>query len=704
MREKRYSLKGRKSVMILLSAVLLLTLILSACKAQDEDETQDAAEKRFGIDFKQEFSIAGPQRVICGQNSVWVRIAEANAPIYCFDYEQGTSEAEEIVWRQKEGEYLLDIAECDGTLYAQVLQKEENISEIRRLDGDGQWSPVTEAEAEENYSEYGGFLVDSRGCVYLAAGSSVTRLDEAGKKGCEYKLEGNVCCLEENGEGIVQCVTAGTDTVTLYELRENTPEKKWTLKAEQAGLNGWLCRLQSDEETLLCLVTRTEILFVDCATGSLSARTNLTVMGVPSVLAGRYDSGEETLTLYGGGENDGNLFVSLASALSGDEEPRTELVYGTLGSHNDAAVAAFNQTNENYYITIKKYPENYEQQISMEMAAGKAPDIIDLAWNYEYYESYVRNRYLEDLRPYLEQSEYREDILWNVLDTYDSGGGLYLLAPHFIVEGLLINPQYKVEKEDWNMGAFLQLVEENQWEKDIYEGHSGRPIGDPLILLQFMLAGRQEEFIHREQRTVSFESEAFVELLELCREYGEQDWAAVQDRTEQDVLCEDWIGAAYFEFYLSDTEWQGREYQIYGFPTSSGQVYEISVCPDCCGIYAGSANKEGAWEFLESLLAEDWQRKRTGANPGFPVRKSILKEFEEAGSGVRVGKEVLTLTEKELLIMEDVIYNGEFVRGRLDETIWNIVEEETAPYFAGDKSAEEVVKIIQSRVGLMLQE
>ena len=39
-----------------------------------------------------------------------------------------------------------------------------------------------------------------------------------------------------------------------------------------------------------------------------------------------------------------------------------------------------------------------------------------------------------------------------------------------------------------------------------------------------------------------------------------------------------------------------------------------------------------------------------------------------------------------------------------DETIVNIISEESSMYFSGDQSAEDTAKLIQSRVSLYLQE
>lgn len=331
-------------------------------------------------------------------------------------------------------------------------------------------------------------------------------------------------------------------------------------------------------------------------------------------------------------------------------------------------------------------------------------NIIDMMYS-EYYESYVKNGYLEDLTPYLEQSQYKEDIIWNVLDAYQVDGGLYLFIPQFQLNGLLIHPEYEAFAEEWNMETFLMLVEKNGWEKDILGDR-----GNPESLLQCMLSGRQAEFIDWEQKTAAFETAEFMEMLALCKEYAGADWTGTMEwsRKEQkwNTLCMETAIAGWFHVYLFDVDIYGREYEIYGYPTLSGQTYGITACSDSCAIYSGSRQKEGAWEFIESLLWEANQKYRGIANPGLPVRRSVLKEMAEEDKNVqvRLGSELLTITDKEIAVLEDIIYNGDLSRILIDPGIWSVVQEEAAPCFAGDKSVEETAHIIQSRVQLILGE
>ena len=93
-------------------------------------------------------------------------------------------------------------------------------------------------------------------------------------------------------------------------------------------------------------------------------------------------------------------------------------------------------------------------------------------------------------------------------------------------------------------------------------------------------------------------------------------------------------------------------------------------------------------------------------DPGFPIRSSVLEKVakESKEMPVRFNGAMITITDAEIRIVEEILYHGKLCNGMMDRNIWLVIWEETAPYFAGDKSAEEVAHIIQSRVELILNE
>ncbi|GFH94050.1 hypothetical protein IMSAGC003_00580 [Lachnospiraceae bacterium] len=691
-------------------AIVLIMIFLSGCGKEKEEGVD---EKAFGVDFTQTQAIPRPEQVVCGRECVWAVTAVKGDCIYRLEYASGEAAAVEIPWQQEKEESLINIAQRDGTLYAQVYLPEETVFEIRKYVG-GTWLKVTAFEAvDEEWQNLGsGLYVDSEEKVYLAGRGKVTRFGEEGKPEQEYRLGGDARFFLENEEGVVECVAVTKKGIALYCLQEDQAEKQWDLEAytlRPVGLTG-------SDEGLLCLATEEELLFVDKGSGRLLARSDLTACGVSSVLAGTYDPQEESLRLYGK-ESGGNLCYSLLSHRDNFGEQRAELVYGTMRymgvtEEVQAAIMEFNRTNEDYYIKIRNYntmrgPEDQEWnwwddllRLQADMAGGNAPDLIEMA-GLGRYKSYAGNGYLEDLTPYLEQSPYGDDLIWNVLNGFKVNGGLYLMTPHFAVSGVVINPEYAGMAEQWNTGALYEMIEINQWEKSLYIGSR-----NPSYLLEYLMRGMLNDFVDWEKREASFETEEFLKILALCRESGK--WAGTdlpsgEYRELQEGLL---VGEAYlysYSAYLNYVDVFGRQCRVYGFPNAAGQVYGVHMQSDSCAIYAGSRHKEGAWAYIESLLGETNQM---GSGYEFPICGSWLKALEktERKDVIIVNHLEEQLTEAQIQMINDVIYQGEFVYMEVDSYIRSILQEEAAAYFAGDKTAEETARVIQSKVQLILEE
>ena len=177
------------------------------------------------------------------------------------------------------------------------------------------------------------------------------------------------------------------------------------------------------------------------------------------------------------------------------------------------------------------------------------------------------------------------------MDVFRIDGGLYLLTPQVMLEGVAIHPEYQVTMAEWNMETFLKLVKQNRWEKILFIGQPGDPEG----LLLRLMHGRQEELIDWEHGKAYFETEEFVGMLELCREYAEADWSEAREWTLEEetynTLFPQILLGGDFTTYLFYTDVCGREYSIYGYPPLSGQHYELTACSDSCAFYSGSSLK-----------------------------------------------------------------------------------------------------------------
>lgn len=84
-----------------------------------------------------------------------------------------------------------------------------------------------------------------------------------------------------------------------------------------------------------------------------------------------------------------------------------------------------------------------------------------------------------------------------------------------------------------------------------------------------------------------------------------------------------------------------------------------------------------------------------------------MKADSDSGSTWGWGEfevEIQPATQEDVDQVKDLVYNTTAVSGAVSDDITNIINEEAAAYFSGQKSAEDVAKIIQSRMQVYLSE
>ncbi len=180
--------------------------------------------------------------------------------------------------------------------------------------------------------------------------------------------------------------------------------------------------------------------------------------------------------------------------------------------------------------------------------------------------------------------------------------------------------------------------------------------------------------------------------------------------------------------YLSDFE----NYQMYkamfggdvtfiGFPTENrdGTAFQLDS-----GLAMSSKckNKDGAWEFMRTLLTEDYQtyniwnyptnqkafdKKLTEAmTPEYYTDPVTGEQVEQSRGGWGWGSleiEIKTLTQEEADEIMALI-NGTTRVFSYDTAIMDIINEEAKAFFSGQKSPEDTAAMIQSRVSLYVNE
>lgn len=179
----------------------------------------------------------------------------------------------------------------------------------------------------------------------------------------------------------------------------------------------------------------------------------------------------------------------------------------------------------------------------------------------------------------------------------------------------------------------------------------------------------------------------------------------------------------------------GGDYTFVGFPGIFGETAEsgtdaAGMDTACSGAFirgenlmvlsALSEDLEGAWDFARYYLTEEYQRSLESS---LPVNKRIFEEWaleetrrpyvtDENGEKEEYdltlyqgGKPVAVPPLSKEQVDELIAYVESVTTVPFeDEHVLNIINEEQGSYFSGQKKAEDVAAVIQSRVQMYVQE
>ncbi len=583
------------------------------------------------------------------------------------------------------------------------------------------------------------FCVDGQGNFYLDDGNNtIYVLDQDMNKICEIKADNWIRSMAASKEGDVYISTYGENGLEMRKV--DIAAKK--LGEPQTGLasgygnqdfitgstKSFLMDNRS-QVSLYDLSTQTEeALFswldVDINSDNVSQRGELS------------DGRVWALTRdYGSEGADGPEFeLILLSRKEASQVPQKEkIVYGAMwvDSNVKKAIIDFNKTSDKYRITVKEYGEAVEDyqaaqtQFNADLTTADCPDIIGL--NSLDYHLYASKGVLEDLYPYMEKSGINKaDYLENILGAYESDGKLYGLIPAFYVSTTMAKASQVGDKTGWTLSEMLEFAEGREENLFAYGSRSS--------IFYYCIYNNIDEFIDWESGKCFFDSEDFIKTLEFAAKYPEEyDYQAdreegISSRIRSDkVLLLDSSISSVQEFQML-TGMFGEKVSFLGYPNSERKGNLVQATGGCMGLSSKSKHKEGAWEFMQRLLSEEYQDSMLsehGNSFGFPVKKSALeKQFEldmtpdyfedEDGNKTENAKtswgwddfqmDIMAATQEEVDAVRSLIESAEKVSGSVDEQLVNIITEESEPFFKGQKSAADVAGIIQNRIQIYVNE
>ena len=405
---------------------------------------------------------------------------------------------------------------------------------------------------------------------------------------------------------------------------------------------------------------------------------------------------------------------------------------------NESSIAEINSVtdmlsnNKRYAARARNYWGQWETEedynagvtrLNTDIVSGKIPDMLLLDSSMPV-DSYINKGLFEDLKPYIEKDSEldMDNFMPNIIEMCSKDGKMYILMPSFSIQTLVAKTSEVGAERGWTVQEAMDLWDSKPEGTEFLNGMTKEN------MLRESLNYASSQFIDWESGKCNFNSEDFVKMLEFSNRFPEEidddyytdDYWENYDsqwRTGKVIASQSYIGD--FRNYNNvKKSLFGEEVTMIGFPSSDGDGSVVMPGLQLT-MSSKSANKDGVWEFLRTFLTDEYQSDIYGFKISIKhmekmAQEATKKPYYEDENGNKVeyddttyidGVEIVIdpMTQQEADEFLEQIYTFRQMY-RFDEALNEIIEEEAAAYFSGQKSAKDVAGVIQSRVQIYVNE
>lgn len=643
--------------------------------------------------------------------------------VYHWDEETGESETE----------YYICKHDTAGT-----LTSETDITEVMTKDEDNSW--------------ISGMHMDGEGRIYLAANSAIFLFDGDGQYHGTVNMAMDTWIANmgagKDGKMYVAFYTPTGTGMTLQEIdfEQKALGKTYENLMNGNSNNGLVQGLNKD-----FLIVGSDCLYeYDMATQSAEEIFNwldCDINGSYVNMAYALEDGRIACISNNWEDNKGELAI-LTKKPASEVKEKTTITIG--GLYSDSSVQSqavkFNKSNDTYRISVKNYFDyndivvtgeetNYEQvmqdamtRLNNDITSDNCPDLLMLS-NIDV-ERFAAKGVFEDLNSWLDNSTKvkKEDYFENILEAYTYDGVLVAVPKSFELMTLV--------------GKASELGTEPGWTVEEMVEYSKKHPDAELIsyltkdrALEIMLQYNQGSYVNWETGECSFNNDSFISLLEFAKQFPDK-----YDYNEDEPSEPTKIGNGQLllsQTYVYDFQSIQMPAAIFnndvcfiGFPNENGNSGTYLQASTGLAMTAKSDCKEGAWSFLEDYLTNINEHY----SYGFSSKKADFNKAKEEALKVEYlkdengenmldenGEPILVngggsigygddwtytyhaTTQEEAELIEELIRIAK-PASIADVTVLNIVKEEAGAFFSGQRSAQDVAGIIQSRVQVYVNE
>lgn len=423
-------------------------------------------------------------------------------------------------------------------------------------------------------------------------------------------------------------------------------------------------------------------------------------------------------------------------------------------------IVEYNKTNDEYRINVVDYSEyatddDYNAgvtKLTTEIISGSVPDIF-LTSNLPI-DKYAAKGVIADLNTFMDGGNglSRDYFVPQVMSALEKDGKLYELPTSFSVQTAYALSSIASQYDTWNVAAVQDAMTQLQEGATVFSDGWTKNTA-----LSNCLSRNLSAFVDWTTGKCEFDSEAFQQLLAFCNSFpaetsdgdGAIAYASSADIAVDDAMWESdatritngkqlmsTTGMYSFDSYIWNVYAIRDKITFTGYPTEddSGSSFELQMP---MAISSVTKYPDAAWDFVCSIIKKMNTIDENNYYYGFPISqaafdaemtdimteqyqldengeqvdwdgdgepdKAIRGSYETMENGETVYKDVYALTQEEMDQILGVINNTHSVYD-YDQEILDIITDEVAAYFVGDKDVQTTASMIQSRVNLYVQE
>ncbi|MCM1025476.1 MAG: ABC transporter substrate-binding protein [Roseburia sp.] len=360
-----------------------------------------------------------------------------------------------------------------------------------------------------------------------------------------------------------------------------------------------------------------------------------------------------------------------------------------------------------YETCAESEKEDFRTRILADMIAGKGPDVLYVSL--ADMRRMQREGLLADLGEILSK-ELQDQVLPGILEQGTVDGVLTGLAPETSIQ-TVVTLKSVWDQDTWSLEDIIALLDTGKFTGVLCQGET--PFAPQAVLHRMTTFGLQDgSLLDPETRQSFFDSDLFLKILKIAREYGAADPMGTTTFLGVGGSLGNCAVSSLEAFDLLSAQY-GDELNRVGFPTK-GSCGSYLSSDGVLVVNRNAKNSAAVAAYLECVLSDEIQYPILNWEIEDSVRKISLKDLviweTEDGptASWQKSQTVIPLTLREdgttvLNEYKDFLESCVPAPAECDD-ILTVVWEEAQSYIEGGKSAEDVAWIIQNKIQLYLDE